>query len=137
MFLAYTNCDTLPPDERYIFATDIALAAITGDDVYNFGEVLTTPILNALQNTPNEWLFDLVVALNNGDIEKFNLCIEKNQIPYYNQLSLKLRHEFIKQKVVLLCLMNLIFERHSHDRMIHFNEIALKTKIPLDQVSTM
>ena len=33
----------------------MALAAIASDDVYNFGEVLSTPILNTLQNTPNRW----------------------------------------------------------------------------------
>ncbi len=52
MFLAYTNMNTLSPDERYSLATDMSLAALTGDGVYNFGEVLATPILDVLKGTP-------------------------------------------------------------------------------------
>eukprot|EP01041_Mallomonas_annulata_P003571 gene3571-7102_t len=134
MYLAYTQYDSLPLDERYILATDMALAAISGDDVYNFGEVISTPILGSLKQTPNEWLFELVIALNHGDIDNFNLIIETHRNEYFEQICLSSRHEFIKQKVILLCLMNIVFERHSHDRSIAFHDIANKTRIPLDQV---
>jgi len=35
---------------------------------------------------------------------------------------------------VLLALMNIAFERPSHDRQIHFSDIAARTRIPTDQV---
>ena len=31
-----------------------------GEGVHNFGEVLATPILDALNHTPNAWLGDLL-----------------------------------------------------------------------------
>ena len=43
-----------------MLATDIALAALSGEGVYNFGEVLATPILGALEDTPNAWLGELL-----------------------------------------------------------------------------
>eukprot|EP01032_Pedospumella_encystans_P031310 gene31310-35342_t len=46
MFLSYTNVEDLSAEERYTLATDMALASVTGDDIYNFGEVLATPILS-------------------------------------------------------------------------------------------
>lgn len=134
MYLGYTMCDSLPIEERYTLATDMALAAISGEDVYNFGEVIITPVLATLKDTPNQWLYDLVMCLNHGDIDAFNLIVEKNRESYFAQTALAARHEFIKQKVVLLCLMNIVFERHSHDRTIPFHEIANKTRIPIDQV---
>lgn len=41
MFLAYTPLETIPADERYALATDISLAALTGEGVFNFGEVVS------------------------------------------------------------------------------------------------
>lgn len=51
---------------RYSLATDISLAALTGDGVFNFGEVLSTPILHVLTNTPNEWLSAVLKAFDAG-----------------------------------------------------------------------
>lgn len=41
MFLAYTPLETIPPEERFTLATDISLAALTGEGVFNFGEVVS------------------------------------------------------------------------------------------------
>jgi hypothetical protein len=38
MFLAYTPVEDLSPEQRYTLATDMALASITGEDIFNFGE---------------------------------------------------------------------------------------------------
>lgn len=45
---------------RYSLAVDISLAALTGDGVFNFGEVLATPILGVLQQTPHAWLSEIL-----------------------------------------------------------------------------
>lgn len=44
MFLAYTPLEGIPQAERYTLATDISLAALTGEGVFNFGEVVRTYI---------------------------------------------------------------------------------------------
>lgn len=134
MLLAYTPVEELSGEQRFSLATDMALASITGENIYNFGEVIATPILNYLVGTPNQWLYDIVISLNNGDIDKFNLIVDANKASYFAQPSLASSQELVKQKVVLLSVMNLIFERPSHDREIDFNVIAEKARIPLDQV---
>lgn len=40
MFLAYSPYESMKPQERIDFATNISLAALTGDGVFNFGEVV-------------------------------------------------------------------------------------------------
>lgn len=50
------------------------------------------------------------------------------------QPALVSRATFTKEKIALLCLMNMVFERHSQDRNIPFEEIAARTKLPVDQV---
>ena len=44
MYLAYTPMDAISAEDKYDLATDVAMSAITGEDIYNFGEVLATPI---------------------------------------------------------------------------------------------
>ncbi|CAM9433882.1 unnamed protein product [Ascophyllum nodosum] len=134
MFLAYTPLETIPQEERYTLATDISLAALTGEGVFNFGEVLATPILSMLDGSENAWLGRMMQAFNKGDIDAFNeLCVE-NQDTMSAQPALVSRATFTKEKIALLCLMNMIFERHSQDRNIPFEEIAKRTKLPVDQV---
>lgn len=137
MFLSYTPIDDLSSESKYILATDMALASITGDDIFNFGEVIATPILSVLVGTPNQWLRDLVYALNSGKIDDFNLIVGANKESYYQQPALANRHEIVKQKVVLLCVLNIAFERSANDRLIRFEEIAATARIPIDQVGSI
>ena len=67
----------MPSAEQADRAFNIGLAAIVGDGVYNFGELLAHDILAALNGTPNEWLIQVLYAFNSGDIEKFNALKEK------------------------------------------------------------
>ena len=134
MFLAYTPVEELPMDQKYILATDMALAAITGDNIFNFGEVIATPILGTLRGSPNQWLHDLVLVMNRGNVDDFNLIVDSHREQYFAQPSLAGRHEEIKKKIVLLALLNIAFERPSHDRQIAFADIASRTGIPVDQV---
>ena len=52
------------------------LAALLGSGVYNFGELLAHPILEALKDTPNAWLVDLLQVFNAGDIRGFEAAAQ-------------------------------------------------------------
>ena len=133
-YLAYTPAETLPAEEKYELATDMALAALTGEGVYNFGEVIATPVLGQLRDSPNQYLHDLVVSLNQGNIDEFNSTIDNNREIYFAQEVLKNCHEQTQQKVILLALMNMVFELPSHERNISYSAIANICRVPLDQV---
>lgn len=133
-YLSYTPVSTIQTDDQFILATDMALAALISDGIYNFGEVLGTPVLHVLKNSPNAWLHELVVALHRGSIDDFNSTVDKNREKYFEQPSLANKHEELKQKVVLLSVMNLVFERAAHDRTLAFTEISGRSRIALDQV---
>lgn len=135
MFLAYTPVETLSAEEQFQLATDMVLAALVGEGVYNFGEIIATSALDILVGSPNQFLRDLVIAINNGDIDAFNSIVENNKDAYFNHDVLANCHGDIQQKVVLVAVMNIVFERHSHDRSIPYATIANTAKIPLEQVS--
>lgn len=134
MFLAYTQYDELPPAERFELAVDLSIAALTGDGVFNFGEVLATPILQALDGTDKRWLAQLLHAFNRGDIDEFNDIVARHQSEFDAQPALSSKKEYVKEKVALLALMVLVFQRPSHERNIAFREIAEATRLPAAQV---
>jgi 26S proteasome regulatory subunit N9 len=68
LFLACVALSELPADERAMRAHDLALAALLGDSIYNFGELLVHPVLGELREP---WLRDLLLAFNEGAIGKF------------------------------------------------------------------
>lgn len=113
----------------------MALASISSSDIFNFGEVISTPIFKYLKNTSYSWLYELIFAMNNGDIDKFNMIVDSKKSEYFNEPSLSHEHENIKKKLALLCLVNIAFESPSNNRVIKFNEISFRTKLPIDQVS--
>ena len=67
----------MPNGEQAERAFNIGLAAIIGDRVYNFGELLAHEILGSLQNTNNAWLVELLYAFNSGNIDRFNALKDK------------------------------------------------------------
>lgn len=52
----------------------------------------------------------------------------------YAQPALVSKQTYIKEKVALLALMVLVFQRPSHERNIAFGEIAEATRLPAEQV---
>ncbi|TIB78820.1 hypothetical protein E3Q23_00561 [Wallemia mellicola] len=78
--LLYISCagmDQLDKAEQIQRSHDLAIAALLGDTIYNFGELLTHPILHALDGTELEWLKDIIYIFNEGDITKFEVNASK------------------------------------------------------------
>ncbi|CCI40242.1 unnamed protein product [Albugo candida] len=134
MFLAYTDEEVISEKEKFEMAQNLSIAAITGTGVFNFGEVLATPILKALDGTPKQWLSDLLRVFNRGDIDKYNEIVSQHSEEYFAQPAFVSKSDYIKEKLALLALMRLIFERASHDRNVSFVEIANVTRLGLEQV---
>ncbi|EDV43962.1 uncharacterized protein Dana_GF18745 [Drosophila ananassae] len=133
--LQFLGCslEDYPRDQWAQQAFFLGLAALLGDGVYNIGELLAHPILESLKGTDNEWLVELLKAFNSGDINKFN-DMKKiwSKIPDLAAQEVKLR-----QKISLLCLMEMTFKRSAIERAISFADIAQETKLPAKEVELL
>mmetsp|Transcript_61057 Transcript_61057/g.138107 ORF Transcript_61057/g.138107 Transcript_61057/m.138107 type:complete len:299 (+) Transcript_61057:428-1324(+) len=134
MLLAYTPMEQMGKEKATALATDMSLAALSGDGVYNFGEVLATPIVGALEGTPNAWLGEMLRIFNRGDIEAFSLLFSQHQADIEAQKALAYRLDFVREKLTLLALVNLVFDTPSQERTIPFSTIAAHVRLPVDQV---
>jgi 26S proteasome regulatory subunit N9 len=134
-FLNYTPPDALVPKERLDLATDLSLAALTGEGVFNFGEILQLPILASL-DTPEHgsWLVDLMKANARGDVTGFHAIANQYVTAIQAQPALASRAKTVEEKITLLALVNMIFERPSGERTLTFDEIAARIQLPVDSV---
>ncbi|XP_068156207.1 26S proteasome non-ATPase regulatory subunit 13 [Drosophila tropicalis] len=133
--LQFLGCslDDYPKDEWAQQAFFLGLAALLGEGVYNIGELLAHPILKSLNGTENEWLIELLKAFNTGNINKFNeMKSIWSKIPDLAAQEVKLR-----QKISLLCLMEMTFKRSAVERAIPFVDIANETKLPAKEVELL
>nr|XP_002131243.1 26S proteasome non-ATPase regulatory subunit 13-like [Ciona intestinalis] len=132
-YLGCTDLDTISVPEQQERAFNLGLAGILGDKVFNFGELLQHPVLDSLKDTPRQWLIDLLLTFNSGDIEQLNQLR-----PYWSAQPDLIANELkLKQKIMLLCLMEMTFARPSNNRHLKFTEIATNTGIPVEEVEIL
>lgn len=129
--LRYLGCidlDELTPKQQQEHAFHIGLSALLGDKVYNFGELLAHPLLEALK-VACPWIVELLLAFNKGDMNK----LEDLQPQWSQQPDLARNEVAMKQKCALLGLMELTFNKASSSRSIPFSEVAAAVKLPVDE----
>jgi 26S proteasome regulatory subunit N9 len=122
-FLAYTTPDSMALAEQHQWAFDIGIAALIGQDIYNFGEVLSHTIIASLKGGEHGWLFDLLTAFHEGSLSRFDEVCKLSAKEMNEQHILVLHEEFLRQKITLLALMELAFTR-SLERTISFKDVA-------------
>jgi 26S proteasome regulatory subunit N9 len=131
LYLACIDIKSLSPAERRNRAYDLALAALVGSSIHNFGELLLHPILDALsEREEDKWLRELLFAFNRGDLSAYEMLadhIESN--PLLAQHSRQLR-----EKIYLAALTEAVFRRPPHDRAMTFATIAAETKVRPEEI---
>jgi 26S proteasome regulatory subunit N9 len=122
---------SLSPKERYLRAYHLSIAALVSTSIYNFGELLLHPILDALAESKKDaWLRELLFAFNRGDLAAYDVLsghISDNDL--LNEHSTQLR-----QKIYLAALTEAVFRRPPHDRAMTFGDISQETKVRPDEI---
>ncbi|MCP9261346.1 26S proteasome non-ATPase regulatory subunit 13 [Dirofilaria immitis] len=134
--LRYLGCEDqtkLSQSEKQLQAVLLGFAALLGDNVYNFGELLAHPILKSLEGTREKWIIDLLYAFNSGDLNKFN----EYRAQWAEWDDLKDHQDLLEDKIRLLSLMEIALARPSKERYISFQEIADKAQIDLNKVEAL
>jgi len=132
-FLGCTDVEEMSKEEKAKHAFFLSLAALLGDKVFNFGELLAHKVLESLKGGENEWLIDILFAFNSGDVSKFRALKPK----WSSQPDLAANEAVLFEKVCLMCLMEMTFRREATARQIAFSEIATSTTLPVDQVEML
>lgn len=131
LYLACIDLRLLSAQERRARAVDLGVAALASTSIYNFGELLLHPILDALSDKEHDkWLRDLLFAFNRGDLDAYDRL--SNRIashPLLADYSAQLR-----QKIHLAALTEAVFRRPPHARAMSFKTVAEETKVRSDEI---
>jgi len=130
LYLSYTPLESLGDEEKRDFAYGLGVAALVGEEIYNFGDLLAHPIVESLNGTNREWLAHLLRAFNSGDIGAYEALIGRFGSELEKEPLLVVKTDLLKEKISILCLIEMVFNRHSVDRNIPFRVIAEGTKLP-------
>jgi len=128
LYVGYTQLDTVPQDVLLGLAFDLGVAALVGDTIFNFGDLLEHPLISRLQGQTNQWLADIIFAFNTGNITRWKELQNEhgdklNAIPAFLK-----KHALLDKKISLMALVDLCFKRTSTDRNIAFADIAKITQ---------
>ena len=112
---------------------DLCMSALLADKLYNFGELLLHPILEFMSKTRFEWLKTLLLCYNSGDLQGFDAICKSGD--FLGQPLLSNNLAFLRQKLCLMTLMEIVFKRSKEERNgMQFSLIAKETRIPEDEV---
>jgi len=126
LYLACVDLTAMPEQERFKRAYYLSVSALVSNSIYNFGELLLHPILDALAKSEDDsWLRDLLFAFNRGDLAAYDAL--SDHISENRLLSEHATH--LKQKIYLAALTEAVFRRPPHDRAMTFTTIAEETKV--------
>ncbi|GAO13907.1 uncharacterized protein UV8b_03858 [Ustilaginoidea virens] len=130
LYLACIDLSSLSDEERHKRAYYISVAALVSSSIYNFGELLLHPILDALTRSNDAWLRDLLFAFNRGDLAAYDGLA--NSVASNKLLSEHSAH--LRQKIHLAALTEAVFRRPPHDRTMTFATISQETKVQQNQI---
>ncbi|KAI8474163.1 MAG: 26S proteasome regulatory subunit [Monoraphidium minutum] len=133
-YLAFVSSDSLAPEFKAPLAVDIALAALLGDGVYGFAQLLMHPIVKALQEGPYAWLGEMLEVFNRGDLPAYDALCVKHAATLNAQPALVENERRLREKVTISCLINLISDLPPEQRSIPLTAIAERTKLTIDGV---
>lgn len=135
LYLAFISSDNLPQEQKLALAVDISLAALLGDNIYNFGELLQHPMIEVLDTFKDyRWLKEMLECFHNGDLHKYDELCSKHKSVLNSQPALTENVHQLRQKITILCLMELIFSLPAQERSISLETIGQRTKLEVDGV---
>ena len=109
-YLAFINVEELDLESRTRLAVDIGLAALLGDAIYGFGELLLHPIVETLSAAPYQWLRDILHCFERGDMEGYDALCVKYADALNAQPALVENERKLREKITILSLMELVFK---------------------------
>lgn len=133
-YLAFVSSDSLPPEFKVPLAVDIALAALLGEGVYGFAQLLMHPIVKVLQEGSYAWLGEMLEVFNRGDLPAYDALCTKYAAVLNAQPALVENERRLREKVTISCLINLISDLPPEQRDIPLSTIAERTKLTIDGV---
>lgn len=134
-YLSYVNAaEDLDSSTRQVLAVDLCLAALLGDDVYSFGELLEHSIIDEVRTSDCAWLLEVLRAFHGGDAAQYDkLCVTYGR-QLNAQPALVANERALREKITIMSLLELAFKLPPDERTVSLRTVAQATGLDLDGV---
>jgi len=133
-YLAYTHESRIRPEQKVSISVEMALAVLVSKKIYNFSELFEQKVFKALQNTNNQWIYELIGTFNSGDIHKYADNLKQFQSQIQSTATLKNNQKTLDEKIRIMAFLELIFSLPKNDRNVSFAAISKVTGLNLEDV---
>jgi 26S proteasome regulatory subunit N9 len=134
MYLSFVSSDSLPEDFKVRMAVDVSLAALLGEGIYSFGQLLQHPIAAALDNGPHQWLHDMLKVFNEGNLHEYDELCTRHAAQLNAQPALVSHERRLREKITLMCLVEMVSSLPAEERKISLADVGSRTKLDSDGV---
>lgn len=133
LYLSSVDNSKISEDTQIKLCYELCIAALLGDKIYNFGELILHDILNVIstEKSPYFWLYNLIQNLNSGNLHEFNKWL----LEAFSKSPFLVKSEvFLKQKIIIMSLLELISLKSNTNKQLSFKEISEFTGTPVNDV---
>ncbi|GAX78843.1 hypothetical protein CEUSTIGMA_g6281.t1 [Chlamydomonas eustigma] len=134
MYLSFVSSDSLPEDFKIRMAVDVSLAALLGEGIYSFGQLLQHPLAAALDNGPHKWLHDMLKVFNEGNLHEYDQLCSRHAAQLNAQPALVAHERRLREKITLMSVVEMVLSLPAEERRISFAEMGSRTKLDTDGV---
>lgn len=132
LYLSSVDVEKLSQQTKIKLCYELCISALLGDKIYNFGELILHDILNTITtNSEYVWLYNLIQNLNAGNLKEFNKWLQEAFVksPFLTQSEV-----FLKQKIIIMSLLELVSLKSTTNKQLKFKEISEFTGTPVNDV---
>ncbi|KAH1039829.1 hypothetical protein J1N35_041572, partial [Gossypium stocksii] len=115
-------------------AFDLSFSTFSGDNIYNFGELLAHPIIKSLLGTKVGYFYYILQSVNSWNLAHYEELCHMHSAALSAQPALIKNEKKLLEKINILCLMEIIFNYPFDDRTILLKLIAERTKLSIEDV---
>jgi 26S proteasome regulatory subunit N9 len=91
--------------------------------MFNFAELIEKDFFKLMKDSKYEWLYNLILYFNSSKVDQFLAGMEKYKNEINNNKILKEKIDFLKIKIRIAALLDLIFSKNKNERIITYDEI--------------
>jgi len=136
-YLEYTDLTQMGEKVRIDFAYNFGISALIGKEIFNYGEILEHPIIEALRGSSFEWLGEALSIFNSGSIPDWKNFQDKNKELLNNIPDLVNNIPTLEQKIAIMSLITLFFGLDSKERRLPISSLSTRLGRDVEDVEVL
>ena len=136
-FFAYCKDNSITQEEKLNICYKMAVASLIGEKMYNFTELVEKDFFKVLIGGDKEWIYHLVLSLDSGNVSQYYQLLDNYSSKINNDNILNNKLNFLKLKIKISSLLNLIFQKNKNERTFSYIEISQNCDCDFDDVELL